>query len=93
MFVNQIYYKYTNLYIFLFLSQYFTVDKELKNIHARDLLKLIPEDNFASIINDTKVDFQVKKLFGRTMFFLLLYGLLDSKRSSLRTLEQSFQNQ
>lgn len=90
MFVNQIYYKYTNLYIFLFLSQYFTVDKELKNIHARDLLKLIPEDSFGSIINDTKVDFQVKKLFGRTMFFLLLYGLLDSKRSSLRTLEQSF---
>lgn len=64
--------------------------KELKNIHARDLLKLIPEDQFASIIKDTNVDFQVKKLFGRTMFFLLLYGLLDSKRSSLRTLEQSF---
>ena len=66
------------------------MDKELKNIHARDLLKLIPEDQFASIIKDTNVDFQVKKLFGRTMFFLLLYGLLDSKRSSLRTLEQSF---
>ncbi|HEX2921974.1 MAG TPA: IS4 family transposase [Bacteroidales bacterium] len=64
--------------------------KELKNIHARDLLKLIPEDDFASIIKETNVDFQVKKLFGRTMFFLLLYGLLDSKRSSLRTLEQSF---
>ena len=64
--------------------------KEVKNIHARDLLKLIPEDSFASIIKDTNVDFQVKKLFGRTMFFLLLYGLLDSKRSSLRTLEQSF---
>ena len=90
MFVRQSYYKYTNLYIFLILSQHFTVDKELKNIHARDLLKLIPEDQFASIIKDTNVDFQVKKLFGRTMFFLLLYGLLDSKRSSLRTLEQSF---
>lgn len=64
--------------------------KEVKDIHARDLLKLIPEDSFASIIKDTNVDFQVKKLFGRTMFFLLLYGLLDSKRSSLRTLEQSF---
>lgn len=90
MFVNQIYYKYTNLYIFLYLSQQLAVDKELKNIHARDLLKLIPEDKFATIIKDTNVDFQVKKLFGRTMFFLLLYGLLDSKRSSLRTLEQSF---
>jgi len=92
-FVNQIYYKYTNLYIYLYLSQQLAVDKELKNIHARDLLKLIPEDKFASIIKDTNVDFQVKKLFGRTMFFLLLYGLLDSKRSSLRTLEQSFKTQ
>lgn len=90
MFVNQTYYKYTNLCILLYLSQKLAVDKELKNIHARDLLKLIPEDKFASIIKDTSVDFQVKKLFGRTMFFLLLYGLLDSKRSSLRTLEQSF---
>ena len=68
------------------------MDKELKNIHARDLLKLIPEDQFASIIKDTKVDYQVKKLFGRTMFFLLLYGLLDYKKSSLRTLEQSFKS-
>ena len=93
MFVSQIYYKYTNLYIYLYLSQQLAVDKELKNIHARDLLKLIPEDKFASIIKDTNVDFQVKKLFGRTMFFLLLYGLLDSKRSSLRTLEQSFKTQ
>lgn len=75
------------------MSQQLVVDKELKNIHARDLLKLIPEDKFASIIKDTNVDFQVKKLFGRTMFFLLLYGLLDSKRSSLRTLEQSFKTQ
>lgn len=68
------------------------MNKELKNIHARDLLKLIPEDKFASIIKDTKVDYQVKKLFGRTMFFLLLYGLLDYKKSSLRTLEQSFKS-
>lgn len=74
----------------LLLLQQEAVEKELKNIHAKDLLKLIPEDSFASIIKDTNVDFQVKKLFGRTMFFLLLYGLLDSKRSSLRTLEQSF---
>ena len=72
------------------MTQQLAVDKELKNIHARDFLKLIPENQFASIIKDTNVDFQVKKLFGRTTFFLLLYGLLDSKRSSLRTLEQSF---
>jgi len=61
-FVSQIYYKYTNLYIYLYLSQQLAVDKELKNIHARDLLKLIPEDKFASIIKDTNVDFQVKEV-------------------------------
>jgi hypothetical protein len=72
MFVNQTYCKYTNLCIFLYLSLQLTVEKELKNMHARDLLKLIPEDKFASIIKDTKVDFQVKKLFGRTMFFFTI---------------------
>lgn len=74
----------------LFLLQDFAVNKDSNKIHIRDLLKLIPEDQLASIIEDTNVDYQVKKLFGRTMFFLLLHGLLDSKRSSLRSLEQSF---
>lgn len=90
LFVNQTAYIQQQVFNILLLSQQEAVKKELNNIHARDLLKLIPEDSFASIIKDTNVDFQVKKLFGRTMFFLLLYGLLDSKRSSLRTLEQSF---
>ena len=90
MFVNQLIYRIDHPICILLLLQHIAVKKEVKDIHARDLLKLIPEDSFASIIKDTNVDFQVKKLFGRTMFFLLLYGLLDSKRSSLRTLEQSF---
>lgn len=90
MFVNQPIYCIDHPICILLLLQHIAVKKEVKDIHARDLLKLIPEDSFASIIKDTNVDFQVKKLFGRTMFFLLLYGLLDSKRSSLRTLEQSF---
>lgn len=90
MFVNQQTYRINHTICILLLLQPNAVKKEVKDIHARDLLKLIPEDSFASIIKDTNVDFQVKKLFGRTMFFLLLYGLLDSKRSSLRTLEQSF---
>jgi len=76
--------------ILLFLLRDFTVNKDSNKIHVRDLLKLIPEDQLASIIEDTNVDYQVKKLFGRTMFFLLLHGLLDSKKSSLRSLEQSF---
>lgn len=92
MFVSQIYYKDYDLYIYLYLAQQLAVSKDLKNIHARDLLGLIPEDQFAAIIKDTKVDYQVKKLFGKTMFFLLLYGLLESKKSSLRTLEKSFKS-
>jgi len=61
-----------------------------KGINARDLLKFIPEDKFASIIDDTSVDYQVKKLYGRSMFYLLLYGLLESTNASLRGFEQLF---
>jgi hypothetical protein len=60
------------------------------NITAKDLLGLIPEDKFASIIEDTKVDYQVKKLFGRSMFYLLLYGLLEGSHTSLRSLAELF---
>jgi len=89
-FESQILFKHMNSWILIFLLQDFAVNKGLNKIHVRDLLKLIPEDQLASIIEDTNVDYQVKKLFGRTMFFLLLYGLLDSKKSSLRSLEQAF---
>lgn len=61
-----------------------------KGISARELLKFIPEDKFASIIEDTKVNYQVKKLYGRSMFYLLLYGLLESTNASLRGFEQLF---
>lgn len=61
-----------------------------KGISARELLKFIPEDKFASIIEDTGVDYQVKKLYGRSMFYLLLYGLLESTNASLRGFEQLF---
>ena len=52
--------------ILIFLLQDFTVNKDSNKIHIRDLLKLIPEDQLATIIEDTNVDFQVKKLFGVT---------------------------
>lgn len=61
-----------------------------KGISAKELLKFIPEDKFASIIDDTQVDYQVKKLYGRSMFYLLLYGLLESTNTSLRGYEQLF---
>lgn len=64
--------------------------KQAKNIKANELLQFIPEDRFAGIIKDTDVDYQVKKLYGRNMFYLLLYGLLESTKTSLRSLEDVF---
>lgn len=64
--------------------------KQIHNIRANELLKFIPEDKFASIIKDTDIDYQVKKLYGRSMFYLLLYGLLESSKTSLRSLEDVF---
>lgn len=41
------------------------------------------------LAHSTQVDYQVKKLYGRSMFYLLLCGLLES-RVSLRGLEDTF---
>jgi len=64
--------------------------KNTQNITANKLLKFISDNEFASVIQDTKVDYQVKKLFGKSMFYLLLYGLLESSKTSLRSLEDVF---
>lgn len=78
----------------LFLASIFMPSKIMKkqagNIRANELLQFIPENRFAEIIKDSDVDFQVKKLYGRRMFYLLLYGLLESSKTSLRSLEDIF---
>ena len=77
-------------FISLLLSQDNFVRKPIKNINARALLSFIPDDKFIDIVEDTNIDFQVKKLYGRSMFYLLLYGLLESSKTSLRSLEDIF---
>jgi len=59
-------------------------------IGVSDLLKLIPQDLLNHLAEDTKVDHQVKKLYGRNVFNLLLYGLLDGERVGLRTLQDFY---
>lgn len=59
-------------------------------ISVSELLKLIPEDLLATLSQETKVDYQVKKLFGRNVFTLLLFGLLESERLGLRSLQDFF---
>ncbi len=59
-------------------------------IGVSDLLKLIPEDLLDHLAEETNVDHQAKKLYGRNVFNLLLYGLLDGERVGLRTLQDFY---
>lgn len=63
-----------------------------ENITAKQLLNLIPDDELTSLIKDCDVDYQVKKLFSRNLFYLLLYGLMESNRVSLRSLEEVYKS-
>lgn len=65
----------------------------LKKVSLKDLLGFIPESFFDKITAKTNVDFQVKKLNGKVMFNLIMMGLLDSERISLRVMEQLYCSQ
>ncbi len=54
------------------------------------MLKLIPDDLLMDLAAETKVDYQVKKLYGQNVFNLLLYGLMRSERVGLRSLEDFY---
>jgi transposase len=59
-------------------------------IGVSELLELIPEDLLDHLAEETNVDHQAKKLYGRNVFNLLLYGLLDGERVGLRTLQDFY---
>lgn len=59
-------------------------------IKVSEIIQLIPDHLFAGLSEHTKVDYQVKKLYGRNVFYLLLYGLLKSERLGLRSLEDFY---
>lgn len=59
-------------------------------ISVSDLLKLIPEDLLSGLSTETKVDYQVKKLYGRNVFTLLLFGLIETERLGLRSLQDFY---
>lgn len=61
-----------------------------KNITVQDLLDLFPSELLDRLSDKTNVDHQVKKLFGKNMFYLLLYGFLESSKASLRSLEDVY---
>lgn len=62
-------------------------------ISAEELLNLIPDNLLDKLSKSTDVDYQVKKLFGKNIFYLLLYGFLESTKVSLRGLEDIYSSQ
>lgn len=59
-------------------------------ISAEALLNLIPEKYLEKLSQATNVNHQVKKLYGKNVFYLLLYGFLESTKVSLRELEDIY---
>jgi hypothetical protein len=57
---------------------------------VKQLLGVIPEALLSHLSENTKVDYYLKVLQGRKMFYLLIYGLLENDSLSQRTLEDTF---
>ncbi|MBP1637798.1 MAG: transposase [Bacteroidetes bacterium] len=64
--------------------------KSKKNISVKELLSVIPDDKISNLAVSTHVDYCTKVLYGRSMFYMILYSLLESERTSLRTMEDIF---
>ncbi|NDP22216.1 MAG: IS4 family transposase [Paludibacter sp.] len=61
-----------------------------KKITVKELLSIISDESLISLAKDTHVDYCSKVLYGRSVFYMLLLGLLESDRASLRSMEDIF---
>jgi transposase len=61
-----------------------------KKVPVEELLSLIPDELLDQLSQETKVDYQVKKLTGKLIFKLFLYALSSQKELSWRLLEEIF---
>lgn len=61
-----------------------------KKISIIQLLSLLPDKELGRIAKKTKIDHYVKVLDGKSVFYLILYSLVESQRNSLRTMEDIF---
>lgn len=61
-------------------------------INIKQLLSSIPEDLLSKLAAETKVDYCTKVLYGKYMFYLLLYGVLRPENLSLRYLAETFKS-
>jgi hypothetical protein len=56
-------------------------------MNAKEIIELIPKELLSRLSAETKIDHQVKKLSGATIFKLILFSMLGSSKVSLRVME------
>lgn len=59
-------------------------------ISIAEILSLLPDEELNKIAKQTKVNYYVKVLDGKSIFYLILYALVECQRNSLRTMEDIF---
>lgn len=64
--------------------------KKKANITITQLLSLLPDKEINQIAKATQINRYVKVLDGKSIFYLILYSLVESQRNSLRTMEDIF---
>lgn len=66
---------------------------KIKSIKAEQIIELVPDKLLDRLTLETKVDYSVQKLHGKTIFKLFLYAFLNGKTISLRILEAIYQSE
>lgn len=61
-----------------------------QKIAVTDILSILPDRELDSIAKKTKVNYYSKVLDGKSMFYLIIYALIECQRNSLRTMEDLF---
>ena len=64
----------------------------MDSVNAKEIMGIIPDELLDRLAIENKVDYSVKKLKGRTIFQLFVYGILSGKMISLRILEAIFKS-
>jgi hypothetical protein len=61
-----------------------------KKISIIQLLSILPNEELNKIAVKTNVNYYVKVLDGKSIFYLILYALVECRRNNLRTMEDIF---
>jgi hypothetical protein len=59
---------------------------------VQKILNYIPEEQLDFFAKETLVDWNVKKLLGKELFKLCLFGVLNENRASFRVFESFYEN-